>query len=123
MNDSIIGRKIQTVTISKDASGNSTDPVSLDTSYDRCVGIIPVEIDDSGVTDYNIGLSSGGQTVLDPVNAKAIQVDRSVGQGDRVLPLAFSTKSTVDVITQVNSAPTDTLKFQLLFILERDENC
>lgn len=123
MEKTIQQRKMQAFTVSKDSAGNSTDQVNLDTSYDRCIGAIFTEVDGSDVLDYSIGLDSGGRTIVEPVNAKALQVDRSVSVNDRIVPLDFSPKSSTDIITQVGSAPTGTLKYQVVFILVKYAEC
>ncbi|GGH78098.1 hypothetical protein [Phaeocystidibacter marisrubri] len=115
--------RMQAVTVALNASGLDSVEVNLDKSYDECVALQFVEVDPSDVTDYNIGVSVNGNTLIDPINAKALQSDRSSAINERRFPVNIGTTNTVQLTTDLKTAPTATLKHQVILHLVKYEPC
>lgn len=115
--------KEQVVTIAASEVGTTTTDVNLDASYDECVGVKFVNIDESDAPDYEVGLMSDGIRVLDSQVAAGLQVDRSVPVEDRYHQLSIPTGQQAQITTKLSAVPAAPVRHQVIFKLAKYPKC
>lgn len=114
----------KTITI---PSGTTASPVSktieLSNNFDRCVGMLLVEIKDGGIPYYDISLKDRDAVYIDPQHKQVLESGTNQKPDDRFLtvdiPIIGNT-SKFEFVTHITETLTTDLVYQLIFLLKND---
>lgn len=98
--------------------------VVLDSSYQRCVGIAVIESGNGGIPFYRIGLDDKDNQFISAVHKNLLVSDVSAGMQlqNRFLPVNIKAGGhKVKVATEIPLALVSMLQYDIVFLLERDE--
>lgn len=96
----------------------------LNSSYERCVGMAICESQTGGIPFYRIGLNDKDKQYVQSVHKDILQSSPSAGLRVSERFLALNVKAgghKVKVSTELPKAPTGDIEYDVIFLLERDE--
>ncbi len=101
-----------------------TKEVTLNSSYERCVGIALFENKNGGLSCYRVGLDDKDQQYISAVHKDMLKSDPGAGLDMNNRFLAINIKANnhkVKINTELPYELTDVLEYDMVFKLERDE--
>ncbi len=97
----------------------------LNSGYERCIGIAVIESQTGGISSYRVGLEdNSGNVLISPVHKNFLQSDKAAGLKleNRVLPVNIKAGGQkIKVITEIPTALTADLEYDIVFVLEREK--
>lgn len=100
--------------------------VTLNRDYEKVVGVMINEITDGDEAYYRVGLESdSGSIYSELVHKNALECQKGQPQDQKWAPIAFDIEEGYDLKIRTNfpsQIATDALKFEVAFLLYREEN-
>lgn len=117
----------QTETISYPASqpaGSLFKEITLNSSYERCIGIALCESKDGGVPLYRIGLDDKDKQYISAVHKNLLKSDPAAGMAvaNRFLPVNIKAEGHKIKVATVLPVPlVSDMEYDIVFLLQRDQ--
>jgi len=104
-------------------AGTLYKEITLNSSYERCIGIALIESKPGGVSAYRIGLDDKDKQYISAVHKNLLMSDPAAGMAvaNRFLPVNIKADGhKVKVATVIPANLTADLEYDIVFLLQRD---
>lgn len=102
------------------ATGIKTEDISLDTAYNKCVGVSAAIISNAGNATFDIGIGTRDKNHIEPINSSFL-VPQNTNPNDQFMDVSIDiTSKGARVTTNLTSALANTLTYQVVFKLVKE---